>query len=96
MLEVNVAVQLEAGFDLLDRFAGSAEREIDVMAGVHVARGVGELLAADLVDLLDLGAFAFDLFRDGFDGVIDGAVDVLRIEDDQTLVFAAHLQELVW
>ena len=96
MLEVNVAVQLEAGFDLLDRFAGSAEREIDVMAGVHVAGCVGELLAADLVDLLDLGAFALDLFGHGFDGIVDRAVDVLRVEDDQALVFAAHLQELVW
>lgn len=96
MLQVNVFVQFEACLDLLDRIGRGAERVVNVMTCIHVAGGVGELLATDLVHFLDFCAFAFDFFGDGFDGVIEGAIDVLRIEDDQTLVLAAHLQELVW
>lgn len=96
VLEMNVFVQLETGFDFLDRFGGGFEGVVDVVAGGDVAGGVGEFLAAELVDFFDFGTFGLEVFGDGFDGVFDGAVDALRIEDDQALVFAAHWLDVVW
>lgn len=62
MLEVNVAVELEAVLDFRDGVRGAVEGVIHVVAGGKVAGFVGELATTELSDLLDFCAFGLEFF----------------------------------
>ena len=80
----------EAALDLGDHVGRALEGVVDVVAGLKVAGFVGELAAAELGDLVELGAFGFDFLGNGSDEFVDGAFEGLGVKDDQALVFATH------
>lgn len=94
VLKVDVSVQAQAGLDLGDDVRSALEGVVDIMSGLKMAGVVGELAAAELGDLLDLGAFGFEFFGDGGDEFVNGAVEGFGVKDDQALVFATHRCEI--
>ncbi len=94
MLEVDVAIEFQAGLDLGDYVGRSLESVVHVVSGLQVAGFVGEFPASELGDLVDFCAFCFEFLRNRFDEIVNAAFEGFCIKNDQALVFAAHWMEV--
>jgi hypothetical protein len=80
VLEMNGGVQLQAVVDLIDRVWRGFEDVVDVMSSIGLAGvGVSEFLPANLLDLVELGAFFFHLASDSAHKIINAGFTPLCV-----------------
>ena len=96
VLQVHQGVELQASLDLVDGLSVSFEDVIDLVSAIELARVVGKLLAAQLLDFIKLGTLLFEFFGNATDHIINAGLGPLRVQDNQPLVLAIHLVPLVF
>jgi hypothetical protein len=84
VLQEDLGVQAEALLNFVGDVSLGREGVVDVMTGLEVAGVVNELAAAELIDLVKLGAFGFDFLADRADELVNGAFKGLGVKDDQS------------
>lgn len=91
MLQMHRLIQLETVLDLLDLGRIRLEDVVHVVTGLEVACIVSEVSPPQLLDLIELGALCFHLLGYRSDKVVDAILVPLRVQNNQTLVFPAHV-----
>jgi len=91
VLDVHLVIQLQRGLDLLDRRWLCLEEVVHIESALNLVRGVGKVLAAETVDLLELAALSFDRFAHTADHLVDALFFTDGIEDDDAFVFPFHI-----
>ena len=90
VLAIDFFVQSELALQLGEGRGLGAEDEIDVVAAIERAGDVGELAAIHFLDLLDDGAFVFEIAFEAFDDFFDAFVAAFDIEDQKSFVTVFH------
>jgi len=84
VLQEYLGVQAEPFLDAVGDVGLCGEGVVDVVTGLEVAGVVNKLAAAELVDLVKLGAFGFDFLGDRADELVNGTFKGLGVKDDQS------------
>src|ERR1035437_4209476 len=91
VLEMHLGIEAEAGLDFFDAIRSGFEQIVHVMSGLQAPGVVCELAATELADFSELGTFGFHVFGDRADEIVNASFNPFCVQDDQALVFPAHL-----
>ena len=91
MLDVHLVIQRERTPDLLHRRGLCLEEVVHVESALNLVRGVGKVLAAETVDLLELAALSFDRCTHTADHLIEALFFANGVENDDAFVFPFHI-----
>ena len=94
VLLVDVGVEIELDFEGVDLGGLGLDVVGDVVAFGQLFAAVGESLFAEVVDLVEGDAFEFHLAAEFGDEGVDGVVLAFGVEDDETFVFALHVDSV--
>mgnify|MGYP001814619758 CR=1 FL=1 len=86
MLEMHQLVELQTILNLHDLGRIGLEDVVHIVTAFKVPGIMGEGAPAELLDLIELGAFLLHLFGDAADEIVDTGFIPLRVEDDQAPV----------